>query len=102
MFEYAPRELVRAGLRINLRGRRVCVFCFQKSRLVMSDKPAERMFFFTGADRTAHLGLSGGTKLAVPWPGEPLGTANATDNCVQGWSGVYYRQGRKSIMEIPV
>jgi len=51
VIEYAPREFVRAGLRIDHHGRRVCVFCFQKSRLVMSDIPAELMFFFTGADR---------------------------------------------------
>jgi len=50
VIKYAPRELVRAGLRIALRGRRVCVFCFQESRLVMSDRPAELMFFFIGAD----------------------------------------------------
>jgi len=36
-------------------------------------------------------------RLAVPWPGEALGTANATNNCVQRWSGVHYRWGRKSI-----
>jgi RNA-directed DNA polymerase len=52
VIEYAPREFVRAGLRIDHHGRRVCVFCFQKSRLVMSDIPAELMFFFTGADST--------------------------------------------------
>ena len=40
-------------------------------------------------------------KLAVPWPVEAPGTANPTDNCVQRWSGVFYRSGRKPIMEIP-
>jgi hypothetical protein len=48
------------------------------------------------------IGFYGGTKLAVPWPGEAHGTANATDNCVQRKSGVSLRSGRRPIMEIPV
>jgi hypothetical protein len=44
--------------------------------------------------------FSGGSKLAVPWPRKALGTANATINCVRGWSGVSYRWGKKSIMEM--
>ena len=55
-----------------------------------------------GKGRRRALGFSGGTKLAVPWPVEALGTADPTDNCVQRWSGVFYRSGGKPTMEIPV
>ena len=54
-----------------------------------------------GKGRRRALRFSGGTKLAVPCPVEPRGTANPIDNCVQRWSGVFYRSGRKPIMEIP-
>jgi hypothetical protein len=74
VIEYAPREFVRAGLRIDHHGRRVCVFCFQKSRLVMSDIPAELMFFFTGADILRSMGIAPcliDRPLPLTFPGRP-------------------------------
>jgi len=35
-----------------------------------------------------------------PW--EAPASANPTSSCVRWWSGVFYRLGRRSIMEIPV
>lgn len=49
-----------------------------------------------GKGRRRALGFSGGTKLAVPWPAEALGTSNPTDNCVQRWVKCIVSVGRKA------